>query len=94
MALASMLAWLGLAGRQCSLTAGTCEARLAKAAVAPTWVLQAVPGVCHVAGTQATLIDVCLTAQPSVSRGASTVEATHQVHTGTVVQAAGAWVQG
>lgn len=46
------------------------------------------------AGTRVTFIDVCLTAQPSVSRGTGATEATHQVHTGTIVQAPGAWVQG
>lgn len=88
-ALASMLAWLGLAGRQRSLTAGTCEASLTKAAEAPTWLLQAVSGVCCMAGTRVTLIDVCLTAQASVSWGAGTAEATHQVYAGTIVQALG-----
>ena len=39
----------------------TCEARVTQAAEAPTWVLQAVPGMCRVAGTWATLIDVPLT---------------------------------
>lgn len=42
----------------------------------------------------AALIDVCLTAQASVSWGTGTAKATHQVHTGTIVQAPGAWVQG
>lgn len=89
-----MLARLRLTGRQDSLTAGACEAGTTKAAEAPTWVLQAVPGMCCVADAWATFIDVRLTAQASVSRGAGAAEATHQVHTGTIVQAPGAWVQG
>lgn len=46
------------------------------------------------AGTWATLIDVCLTVQTRVSWGTVTAEATHQVHTGTVVEAPEAWIQG
>lgn len=72
----------------------TCEACMANAAEAPTWVLQTIPSVCIMAGTRVTLIDVRLTAQASVSRGAGAAEATHQVHAGTVVQAPGALVQG
>lgn len=93
-ALASMLARLRLTGRQNSLTAGTCEARVTQAAEAPTWVLQAVPGMCRVAGTWATFIDVPLTAQASVSWGAGAAETTHQIHAGTIVQAPGPQVQG
>lgn len=93
-ALASMLAGLGLAGRQGSLTSGTCEAWTADAAEAPTWVLQTIPSVCIVAGTRVTLIDVRLTAQTSVPGGAAAAEAPHQVHAGTIVQAPGALVQG
>lgn len=93
-ALASMLARLGLAGRQDSLTAGTCEAGSAKAAEAPPWVLQAVPGVSRVAGARATLVDIGLAAQASVAWGAGTAEAAHQVHTGAIVQAPGTWVLG
>lgn len=72
----------------------TCEAGMTKAVEAPTWVLQAVPGMCRMAGTWTTLIDVRLTAQAGVSRGAGAAEATHQVHTGTIVQAPGARIQG
>ena len=72
----------------------TCEARVTQAAEAPTWVLQAVPGMCRVAGTWATLIDVPLTAQASVSWGAGAAETTHQIHAGTIVQAPGPQVQG
>lgn len=120
-ALASMLARLGLAGRQDSLTARTwaarsprishsgghrpeprpapwptltCEAGSAKAAEAPPWVLQAVPGVSRVAGARATLVDIGLAAQASVAWGAGTAEAAHQVHTGAIVQAPGTWVLG
>lgn len=50
--------------------------------------------MCRMAGARATLIDICLTAQASVSWGAGTAEAAHQVYTGTIVQAPGAWVQG
>lgn len=94
MALASVLAWLGLAGRQNSLTAGTCEARMAKAVEAPTWVLQAIPSVCCMTDTWATLIDVCLTAQTGVSWRAAAAEATYQIHAGTIVQAPRTRVQG
>lgn len=67
---------------------------MAKAVKASTRVLQAIPGVCCVAGPGATLVDVCFTVQARVSWGAVTVETTHQVHTGTVVQASGTQVQG
>ena len=72
----------------------TCEARVTQAAEAPTWVLQAVPGMRRMAGTWATLIDVPLTAQASVSWGAGAAEPTHQVHAGTIVQAPRPQVQG
>lgn len=80
--------------RSAPLATLTCEAGAAKAAEAPTWVLQAVPGVSCVAGARATLIDISLTAQASVSWGAGAAEAAHQVHTGAVVQAPGPWVLG
>lgn len=72
----------------------TCEARVTQAAEAPTWVLQAVPGMRRMAGTWATLIDVPLTAQASVSWEAGAAEPTHQVHAGTIVQAPRPQVQG
>lgn len=72
----------------------TREASSAKAVEAPTGVLQAVPGVCSMAGAQATLINVRLAAQARITRGAGAAEATHQVHAGTVVQALGAQGQG
>lgn len=93
-ALASVLAWLRFTRRQDSLAAWTCEASMTKAVEAPAWVLKAVPGMCCMAGTWTTFIDVCFTAQASVSWGAAAAEATHQIHTGTIVQAPGIQVQG
>lgn len=58
---------------------------MAKAAEVPTWVLQAVPSVCCMADTWTTLINVCLTVQASVSWGAVTAEATHQIYTSAIV---------
>jgi hypothetical protein len=55
----------------------TCEARMTNTVEVTTWVLQAVPGVCCMADSRATFIDICLTVQTSVSWGAVTAEATY-----------------
>lgn len=80
-----MLTRLGLTREQSSLTARPCEARVTDAAEVPTWILQAVPGMCCMTGAGSTLIDVRLTVQTCVPWGTVTAEATHQVHTGAIV---------